>query len=324
MDTLTRRIRGIFASTNAEPPPLPDDGRPEPPASAVQIEDPELISLLSSPEIMNGQDGRRQSVWSMLETSSPAAGSNRSSVMMYSPLIPTSESVIELAEMEIKPRPFDMSGYLQRPNFPSKRLGGATEYISPPPAMQVLDDQSVEAAKQTTIITAALVWFFSNLPIASFPPPLQPAMLLLQRLAPLVSYLGTFISWSWSTIRGFDNGHGVILTATWLLPIALIPSTWHARDFPPPSMPVSPRVHIHPPSSSSPHNYSNPQVPSLFCPRSQNPSQQPQYRHLPRHASRRSRSPSPLSVSTISSTGGPPKTKSKIKTLRRKLTRALT
>jgi hypothetical protein len=67
---------------------------------------------------MNGSDGRRQSVWSMLEEIKPPsagsvpesvnesyeyAGSDRSSVMMYSPLIPNADSVIELADMEEVP-----------------------------------------------------------------------------------------------------------------------------------------------------------------------------------------------------------------------------
>ncbi|KAJ7118848.1 hypothetical protein C8R44DRAFT_575099, partial [Mycena epipterygia] len=291
---------------------------PIPPPGAVRIQDPDLISLLSNPEIMNGSDGRRQSVWSMLETIRPPnlenvesvdendeyAGSDRSSIMMYSPLIPNADSVIELAELEDAPvaRAGPSSGsWLSTFQWPSwstvwpfngwKAKDGTEEqditpgqspaihvtesepppnsveerrqvpvqriwvpsttqlsfettwwgyriYL-PPPVLAILDDQSVEAARQATTITAALTWFFSNLPVSAFPPPVQPAILLLQRLVPFVSYIGTFISWSWSTIRGFDRGHGVILTATWLLPIALIPGTWHARDVPPPSTPSS-------------------------------------------------------------------------------------
>ncbi len=48
-----------------------------------------------------------------------------------------------------------------------------------------------------------------------------------------------------------DNlaGYGVILSATWLLPIALLPGTWQAADFPksPPSTPPAGT-----PSSSTP------------------------------------------------------------------------
>ncbi|KAF7359197.1 hypothetical protein MSAN_01261700 [Mycena sanguinolenta] len=321
---LAQKIRGLinslpalssrFVSSPKEPPVVDSDGRPIPPPGAVRIQDPELISLLSNPDVMNGSDGRRQSVWSMLEGINPPgtenadssgesweyAGSDRSSVMMYSPLIPTLDSVIELADVEEVPviESGTSSGrwFASWPNWsnfwlfngwkarttaeeshttpppglitqlglpenqaveertavpPVRRVWvPSTTQLSfettwwgyrlylPPPVLAVLDDQSVEAARQATIITAALTWFFTNLPVSTFPPPLQPAMILLQRLVPLVSYLGTFISWSWSTIRGFDQGHGVILTATWLLPIALIPGTWHARDVPPPPSPL--------------------------------------------------------------------------------------
>ncbi|KAJ7184409.1 hypothetical protein C8R46DRAFT_862279, partial [Mycena filopes] len=308
---LVQKIRGLIDSLPAlssrflSPPkdaaaaPMitDSDGRPIPPPGAVRIQDPDLISLLSNPEVMNGSEGRRRSVWSMLEAISPPSvesgdnyeyvGSDRSSVMMYSPLIPNADSVIELAEVEDAPVSSGSSpgwtfpSWLEWSNFwplngwkaketaeeetaltslllapdvsvpapvaqaPESRVApvrrvwvpsttelsfettwwGYRIYL-PPPVLAILDDQSVEAARQATTLTAALTWFFSNLPISTFPPPLQPAMILLQRLVPLVSYLGTFISWSWSTIRGFDQGHGVILTATWLLPIALIPGTW--------------------------------------------------------------------------------------------------
>ncbi|KAJ7272977.1 hypothetical protein C8J57DRAFT_1596811 [Mycena rebaudengoi] len=288
-----------FITSPKDPPAVPtgvivdSDGCPIPPPGATRIQDPELISLLSSSSIMNGSEGRRHSVWSMLDSIPPPrlrnagnneyAGSDRSSIMMYSPLIPMADSVVELAESsavpvapggaspgswwpwnyawslvwpfggwkaapepELVPEPVStpeptpqVVAIERRVWVPSttqlsfETMWWGYRIYLPPPVLAVLDDQSVEAAKQTTTITAALTWFFSNLPVATFPPPVQPAMLLLQRLIPLVAYLGSFITWSWSTIRGFDQGHGVILTATWILPIALIPGTWHARDFPP-------------------------------------------------------------------------------------------
>ncbi|KAJ7611632.1 hypothetical protein FB45DRAFT_312905 [Roridomyces roridus] len=301
--------RFLSPTTNNASTIVDSNGRPIPPPGAARIQDPELISLLSNPSIMSGSDGRRQSVWSMLDAIEPPrvsdagtmdqsqseyAVSDRSSIMMYSPLIPNADSVIELAALEDVPTisedptparwswpvwptfwPFGdwtakspdfvisesppetnepPAGAVQeRKEVPIQRVWkpsttklsfettwwGYRLYL-PPPVLSILDDQSVEATRQATTITAALTWFFTNLPISTFPPPLQSAMFLLQRLVPFISYIGTFISWSWSTIRGFDRGHGVILTATWLLPIALIPSTWHARDVPPPSSPASP------------------------------------------------------------------------------------
>ncbi|KAF5328840.1 hypothetical protein D9619_011499 [Psilocybe cf. subviscida] len=102
----------------------------------------------------------------------------------------------------------------------------------PPPVMAILSDRTLEASKRAALITSALTWFFANLPITALPPPLQPAALLLQRIAPFLGYIGAFISWSWGVIEGYDVGYGVTLTATWLLPMALIPGTWHKDEFP--------------------------------------------------------------------------------------------
>jgi hypothetical protein len=104
-----------------------------------------------------------------------------------------------------------------------------------------------------------------HIPIALLPPQLRPVLIVLQRLVPIVGYVGAFIAWSWSAIQSFDKGtqilcygpniadvfhcccrgtgHGVILTATWLLPVALIPGTWQEKDWPkppppPPSVPA--------------------------------------------------------------------------------------
>ncbi|KAG7093265.1 hypothetical protein E1B28_006948 [Marasmius oreades] len=65
-----------------------------------------------------------------------------------------------------------------------------------------------------------------------FPAPMQPALLLLQHIVPFVGYTGTLVTWSCSAIKSYDVGYGVILSATWILPVALIPGTWQAYDFP--------------------------------------------------------------------------------------------
>ncbi|KAG6824271.1 hypothetical protein H0H93_002274, partial [Arthromyces matolae] len=133
--------------------------------------------------------------------------------------------------------------------------------------MDTLGDRSMEAAKRAAVITTALTWFFHNIPLVALPVALRPAVLLLQTLIPYIGYLGSFISWSWGTIQSYDTGlhaachylmtshtnlfpgNGVILTATWLLPVALIPSTWEADTFPPPS-PPSPSSRPLPPIAS--------------------------------------------------------------------------
>ncbi|TFK68011.1 hypothetical protein BDN72DRAFT_842319 [Pluteus cervinus] len=96
----------------------------------------------------------------------------------------------------------------------------------PPPVLLILSDRQLEATKRAALITTALTWFFNNLPVSSLPLPVQPVVILLQRLVPYLGYIGTFISWSWGTIKGYDKGSGVTLTATWILPFALIPGSF--------------------------------------------------------------------------------------------------
>jgi len=100
----------------------------------------------------------------------------------------------------------------------------------PPPVMRVLSDKSLEAAKRAALITTALSWLVKRIPISMLPPQLKPAVLVVGRIVPSLGYVGGFIAWSWTTVQGFDKGHGVILSATWLLPIALVPGTWFYTD----------------------------------------------------------------------------------------------
>ncbi|THV04728.1 hypothetical protein K435DRAFT_574992, partial [Dendrothele bispora CBS 962.96] len=102
----------------------------------------------------------------------------------------------------------------------------------PPPVLSILSDDATEATKRAALVTTALTWLFNNIPVTLLPPPLQPILLLMQKIVPLVGYIGTFISWSMSQIKSYDVGYGVVLSATWLLPIALIPGTWQQYDFP--------------------------------------------------------------------------------------------
>lgn len=77
--------------------------------------------------------------------------------------------------------------------------------------MTVLSNQEVEAVKRAAIISAALTWFLAHLPVTVFPVPLQPIFLLLQKIMPYLGYIGTFISWSWGTIKSYDSGKLLLL-----------------------------------------------------------------------------------------------------------------
>ena len=85
----------------------------------------------------------------------------------------------------------------------------------PPPVLDILSDKTLEATKRAAMITTALTWFFDNLPISRLPPPVMPAALLFQRLAPFLGYIGTFISWSWSTIKSYDIGLSLIYISSY-------------------------------------------------------------------------------------------------------------
>ncbi|KAF9483889.1 hypothetical protein BDN70DRAFT_873290 [Pholiota conissans] len=339
----TNPDKKIPVPKNPKPPARGPDGRPIPPSNASPIKDSKLLGFLSSPTIMNGSTLKgKPSIWSILDTfgppphgypptddESPTPGrgegqvpigddsgdkdtifSDNSSVMIYSPLIPTNEDLVELAELVpvgieeepvkeiqspitgaswttmwplslwygeppsgdktpmaahrlsgetvISPRhnSVDSTGHLVRTHTVQAWVPSNTKlslqamwwgyrlYL-PPPVLAILSDKTLEATKRASMITTALTWFFNNLPVNSLPPPVRPAALLLQRLVPYLGYIGTFISWSWSTIKSYNIGYGVILTATWLLPIALIPGTWHENEFPtspnqPPAIPLPP------------------------------------------------------------------------------------
>ncbi|KAI6040278.1 hypothetical protein EDC04DRAFT_2567212, partial [Pisolithus marmoratus] len=103
----------------------------------------------------------------------------------------------------------------------------------PPPVLDILNNKQLQAAKRAAIITGALKWLMDHIPLPLLPPQMRPAVQILRRLVPYLGYVGGLIAWSWSAVKSFDKvGYGVVLTATWLLPIALIPGTWEADKFP--------------------------------------------------------------------------------------------
>jgi len=148
----------------------------------------------------------------------------------------------------------------------------------------VLSNKELDAIKRAVIITTALQWLFSHIPIAIIPLPLQPAALILERIVPYLGYIGTFIAWTWSTIKSYDKGavytirlkgarvsliiisvilgNGVVLTATWLLPIALLPSTMAPPEDPTPPTPAPAPT----PAPSTPNTPSAPGAPSAPSP----------------------------------------------------------
>ncbi|KAG7448089.1 uncharacterized protein BT62DRAFT_752856 [Guyanagaster necrorhizus] len=312
--TLAERIRSMInalptstlSNFRTFPKPMPPardaDGCPIPPPEAIPIKDKKLIAKLYNPNVMNAEGSESGSVWSILESlraTSHDGDDNSStwsddSIMMYSPLFPTEESLVEIAASHIVPAPRESAplqpkALWQRkwpwwkklasadgnadkekngddnktavPPTPTRVWIPSTTKISvqvmwwgyrlylPPPVLTILSQGQLETTKRAATITAALTWLFTHIPISLLPPPIQPALLLLQKVVPYLGYIGSFISWSWSTIKGYDIGYGVILSATWLLPVALLPGTWQEADFPK-SMPTTPSTGA--PSTSTP------------------------------------------------------------------------
>ncbi|PIL32153.1 hypothetical protein GSI_06859 [Ganoderma sinense ZZ0214-1] len=322
---LARKIHSLLSSL---PPFLPTfedpassgggngkNGDAAPPtATPSPIPNSRLISLLSSPSMMNGSSTQgRQSVWTLLDnlrltalqpsangsagTSQDTAGGTQGvgfvedddSVMLYGPLIPDEDSSVELARSEIvsvdengsiinvildnapppgsaSPPPSPASNVKTTgfhwhwpfhhdttpppPKTIQKRVWvPSTTQLSvqvmwwgyrlwlPPPVLSMLNDKEVEAAKLGAMLTTALTWILNNVPDTLLPVSLRPALQLIKSLVPYLGYIGGFVAWSWTAIKGFDIGNGVTLTATWLLPIALIPGTWENADVPKPATP---------------------------------------------------------------------------------------
>ncbi|KAF8506526.1 hypothetical protein F5888DRAFT_1602652 [Russula emetica] len=109
----------------------------------------------------------------------------------------------------------------------------------PPPVLDVLNNKRMVAAKRAAIITAALQWMLGRVPLTLVPPQFRSGVLIARRLVPYLGYIGGFIAWSWGAMRSFDKGQGIVLTATWLLPVALIPGTWEAKDTSRPPSPTA-------------------------------------------------------------------------------------
>ena len=124
----------------------------------------------------------------------------------------------------------------------------------PPPVMHKLNGMSLKAPARAAMITTALKWVLDKIPLMLIPVQFRPAAKMLKTLTPIVSYVGVFIAWSWDRIKSLDegelsyiftshvrwtknncfffffSGNGVVLTATWLLPVALLPMSWDAGD----------------------------------------------------------------------------------------------
>ncbi|KAJ3845570.1 hypothetical protein F5878DRAFT_599122 [Lentinula raphanica] len=96
----------------------------------------------------------------------------------------------------------------------------------PPPIIAQLSSAHIAAAKRGAMITAALTWLIDQIPLMVIPPQMRASVMMLKRISPYLGYVGAFVAWSWGRVQAKDQGNGVVLTATWLLPIAILPAAW--------------------------------------------------------------------------------------------------
>ncbi|KAM0754866.1 hypothetical protein T439DRAFT_352839 [Meredithblackwellia eburnea MCA 4105] len=87
------------------------------------------------------------------------------------------------------------------------------ELALPPPVLETL--------RSAHSISSTLFSFLQAFVVAGGAP----------ELAPFVKYLSSYVDMEYSAISSQNKGKGVVLSATWLLPVALVPRPW---DFPPP------------------------------------------------------------------------------------------
>ena len=115
----------------------------------------------------------------------------------------------------------------------------------PQPVLDSLDGDVDEAEKIANLINRCLTYMLNNVP-AGLPPAFAAVITILKAIAPTTGYISTFIGWSWDTIKSFNKGQGVVLSATWILPVALIPRAWDAPAAPAagtiPATPATPAV----------------------------------------------------------------------------------
>lgn len=82
---------------------------------------------------------------------------------------------------------------------------------------------SGEQAQKLQKVLQILVAAIPLLGIAFIPP---AALAISAGISPVIGYIASFVQFSWDELKKLDKGNGIILTATWILPIATIPRTY--------------------------------------------------------------------------------------------------
>lgn len=110
---------------------------------------------------------------------------------------------------------------------------GYTIYL-PKPVMDKLGDgtKSAQDIARTINDNLQLIFAAASRLSAILPPQLAAILAILKAIAPITSAISSFIGWTWSSLKEYDKGQGICLSATWILPIALVPRSFDAPTSP--------------------------------------------------------------------------------------------
>ncbi|KAE9409336.1 hypothetical protein BT96DRAFT_794847, partial [Gymnopus androsaceus JB14] len=96
----------------------------------------------------------------------------------------------------------------------------------PPPVIAQLSSMQLASNRRGALVAASLGWLMEQVVMLAVPPELHVGLALLKHAIPYLGYVGAFIASTWEGIKEKNEGNGVVLTATWVLPIAIIPASW--------------------------------------------------------------------------------------------------
>ncbi|KAF8441367.1 hypothetical protein L210DRAFT_3536979 [Boletus edulis BED1] len=165
---------------------------------------------------------------------------------LFAGALPTAETVIEGIE-QITPQLMALgyaTGKAILPDHkgitvPTDRVSVLTywwgfEVCLPPPTIAYLEAAESPGSALLGLLTAISL--------------LNPGV---REIIPFIRYIAQFVQCEWNLVKRADEGKGVVCTATWVLPVALVPRAWDFADPPLPhtemgavgqSTPTSPSV----------------------------------------------------------------------------------
>lgn len=141
----------------------------------------------------------------ILSPSQAVASTTAEHAGMYDALASVSAAALEYSQggpeamLDIKPPTDRMAVFIHWWGF---------ELTLPPPSIKYLST--------ARSVSGAFMSFLQTMATTSGAP----------ELLPFIRYISTFMDMEFSAIKSQDKGHGVVVAATWLMPLALVPRPW--------------------------------------------------------------------------------------------------